>query len=123
MEYPNYEGLVEATGCEVIGSLWMGDYQGDILMVVRKDGKFGTVSTGYGSCSGCDFLEGSESDEERAEYAKGLHDSILWQEPEDIIDYLENKDWEAEYYGRNPEIPDFVSNIKETIILRYLAGF
>ena len=43
-----------------------GDYQGTLLFVIAAKGyqpsKYWAVSVGYGSCSGCDTLEGIKSD-------------------------------------------------------------
>jgi len=116
-----YEDLTEATGCEVIDSLYMGSYQGDLLMIVSKDYKFGILSTGYGSCAGCDPLQACRGPDEYAELAKSLYNNIIWKDPDEIIDYLENKDWETEYYGRQEGLPEFIKKIKEQIIIRYLA--
>jgi hypothetical protein len=116
-----YEDLVEATGCEIIDSLRMGSYQGDILMVVSKNYKFGVLSTGYGSCSGCDSLQACNDNSDRAELAIKLYDKIIWKEPDEITDYLQNKDWEAEYYGGQEDLPEFIDKVKEQIIIRYLA--
>jgi len=116
-----YEDLIEATGCEVIDSLYMGSYQGDLLMIVSKNYRFGVLSTGYGSCAGCDALQACRDPNEYVNLAKSLYDNIVWKEPDEIIDYLENKDWESEYYGKQEGLPEFISKIKEQIIIRYLA--
>lgn len=117
----SYEKIIEATGCEIIDSLYLGSYQGDLLMIVTKNYMFGILSTGYGSCSGCDKLKGCDNDTERAELAKKLYESIMWKDVNEIIDYLENKDWQLEYYGREKGIPEFIKNVKEQLIIRYLA--
>jgi hypothetical protein len=116
-----YEDLIIATGCDIIDSLRMGNYQGDLLMIVSKNYRFGILSTGFGSCPACDSLQACNSNSQRARLAKELHDSIVWKEPEKIIDYLENKDWEAEYYGRQKGLPEFIEKVKEQLIIRYLA--
>ena len=116
-----YEGLIEATGCEIIDSLKMGSYQGDLLIVVSKNYKFGVLSTGYGSCSGCDSLQACNNHNDRAKLAKKLYGKIMWKEPTEIIDYLQDKDWETEYYGKQKGLPKFIEEVKEQIIIRYLA--
>ncbi|MHA2280257.1 MAG: hypothetical protein ACXAC5_05305 [Promethearchaeota archaeon] len=116
-----YEELIEATGCEIIDSLKMGSYQGDLLMIVSKNYRFGVLSTGYGSCAGCDELQGCYTHNDRAELAKKIYGKIIWKEPTKIIDYLQDKDWETEYYGKQKGLPEFVDKVKEQIIIRYLA--
>lgn len=121
----NYESLVESQGIEVLLSLYMGEYQGDILMLVRnRQGQFGILTAGYGSCSVCDALQACDGDaDEYDKLAKNLCGSVIWEEPENIIDYLNNKDWEGSYYGRADGLDDFIKEAKETLMLRYLAGF
>lgn len=116
-----YEDIINATGCDIIDSLRMGNYQGDILMIVTKNYKFGILSTGYGSCSNCDKLQACKNHNDRAKLAKELYKKIIWKEPIEIIDYLQNKDWELEYYGRQKGLPEFIDKVKEQLIIRYLA--
>ena len=116
-----YEEIIEATGCEIIDSLYLGSYQGDLLMIVTKDYMFGVLSTGYGSCPACDKLKSCDNDNKRAYLAKELYESIMWKDVNEIIDYLENKDWQLEYYGGEKGLSKFIKNIKEQLIIRYLA--
>lgn len=119
--YYHYENLIKATGCDIIDSLYMGNYEDDLLMVVSKNYKFGLLVTGYGSCSGCDALQGCVTNTERTELAVELYNKIMWKEPGEIIDYLEDKDWSAEYYGQQKGLSEFIKKVKEEVIIRYLA--
>lgn len=118
----SYEDIIKATECDIIDTICMGKYQGDLFMVVTKNHRFGILSTGYGSCCGCDILKACNTNEERAGVAKKLYDKIDWKEPDEIVDYLQNKDWEGEYYGKQEGLPEFISKVKEQLIIRYLAG-
>lgn len=121
----SYESIIEDQGVEVLNSLYMGDYQGDILMIVRnKAGQFGVLTTGYGSCSGCDALEACYGfKEEEDNLARDLINSVIWHDPENIIEYLDNKDWEGSYYGQAQELSDFIKEIRKELMIRCLGGF
>lgn len=58
-----YENLIATGGVDVVDSVYSGDYQGDLFMIVERDGKYGYAVTGYGSCSGCDAYEASRDDD------------------------------------------------------------
>ena len=34
------------------------DYQGDTFVLLEKDSKYGFLNIGWGSCSGCDAVQG-----------------------------------------------------------------
>ena len=61
-ELISHEEILERQGFEILGIETFGDYQGDYAVIVKKDGKVGFTVIGYGSCSGCDVLEGIKSD-------------------------------------------------------------
>lgn len=56
---PSYGALVRAWGFEVIYWRTLGSYQGDFVVGLRDGRRVGIVVIGYGSCSGCDALEGA----------------------------------------------------------------
>lgn len=58
-EYPSYEGALAAAGAEVLAFQQFGSYQGEWWAKVRYKREIGWVQGYYGSCSGCDALQGS----------------------------------------------------------------
>ncbi len=53
----NYEYFPSLWGCALIESYTIGDYSGDIVVVIQHpDGDFGIVAISYGSCALCDVL-------------------------------------------------------------------
>jgi hypothetical protein len=57
-EYPSYEQIVNSWGWPVEAFETFGSYQGDHLALLQEGQmRFGLIVFGYGSCSGCDWLE------------------------------------------------------------------
>ena len=65
-EYPDYKDVAKALfpGFDIEEERF-GSYQGDLIMVLTRPGeeafKFGIM--GFGSCTGCDMLEGGVADQ------------------------------------------------------------
>lgn len=138
IENIDYSLLITSYGLEIISLLEMGSYQGDLLFLVRNDsGLFGIAATGYGSCSGCDALMGclgynfdygkkqhilnKQQKKELEEVREDLCGRIIWYSAEEMVEYLNTKDWNLEFYGREKELMPWVKEIKETILLCSLA--
>lgn len=92
-----YEQLVNIANPDLV---WIysteDDYQGD-WFAVGKGERFGQKGfffcTGsYGSCTGCDFLEGCTSKQQFIEYAEGLKRlEYMGETKEQAIKYLNDK--------------------------------
>jgi hypothetical protein len=54
----SHQEILRQQGFSITAFETFGDYQGDYAAIVEKNGKVGLVIIGYGSCSGCDALEG-----------------------------------------------------------------
>jgi len=61
MDY-TYSGALVAAGWNVIAEESFGSYQGDWWALVERDGKRGWIHDSFGSCSGCDTIEGMRED-------------------------------------------------------------
>ena len=125
--FPSYQRLVESYGYEVLDSISLGSYQGDIVMVVgNMAGQYGLLVTGYGSCSGCDALEGCGNRvDELEELRERLCASVIFHSPAEMIETLEHRDWGGQYYSSEydePEFKEWLSKVKEALIMRQLAG-
>lgn len=131
----SYDDLLNTAGVGVLASATFGDYQGDTVFLVEENGltfdglnedgtdrfiaRRGVVVVGYGSCSGCDALEGAlpygHYDEEvsESEFVNviALRDQIaagiIWPEPgETLAETVERQipDNEDNWYWGNDEI-------------------
>lgn len=102
---PSYEDCLEAAGAEVLCSEEFGDYQGTSWARVIYEGIEGWVSWGFGSCSGCDDLEGEfeySGDDGTPEYrarmalfGRGYLDNIMSQE-QALKEASEHISWDSE---------------------------
>lgn len=81
-----YAGALEAAGAVVHAYEEFGSYQGDWWALVTYNGERGWVNGGFGSCSGCDSLQGE------FEYNFG-----------------EPYEWDADYRERRPKSPEKIA--------------
>jgi hypothetical protein len=82
---PSYTDLVEEAGIKVLVNAEEKGYQGMGYCIVAKDGRYGYLSYRYGSCSGCDAIEDSNT-EDLDQIRKELVDDIDWYDtPEEVI--------------------------------------
>lgn len=95
----NYQPLLDS-----IGTIWLQvddhDYQGDSRLLYRDGDRVGLLIFGWGSCSGCDALQGCRSVAEIEELRAHLVDKILWFESEwHAAGWVRDHDWEADVGG------------------------
>ena len=104
-----YEELIKSCDVEIVSSLRMGSYQGDLIMIVKQENKFGLFTTGYGSCSGCDALAAAEENLKKLDNLRNsLYKKIIWKDITQFIKYLREKDWTLEYYYDEEKLPEFI---------------
>ncbi len=102
-EHYSYEGLI-GHFAKVLVCTTLGSYQGDELFLLQgPPGVFGFLSNGYGSCSGCDSLQGSNTLEEKRELAEELARGVQWGGREEMLEFLTKHDWEGSYYRDGSE--------------------
>lgn len=73
----DYSPIIESFG-DVVVQVDEEDYSGDSFVLLRKDGRYGFLCFGWGSCGGCDALQACETVEEVDELIDELQDSIKW---------------------------------------------
>lgn len=118
-EYVSYEDIVDSFEFdEIIVFLEDNDYQGDSFYLVKKNNEYGLLIFGWGSCSGCDELAGINysynKTEELKVFQNQLWNSITWRNLNDMIDYVENKDFSLEWYGSSYGVGrKFVAEVKK----------
>ncbi len=113
-----YELMVEAFGRRVLVAVDVDDYQGDSYRLIadgdEPDQRYGVLIFGWGSCSGCDALQGCESVEDLQELADHLYDSIKWfSHKEALREYVEKHDWEGDWSWHEEASHDFRRQIQE----------
>lgn len=76
-------------------------YSGDTLVLYDNDGTIGYLKFGWGSCSGCDALQGCSTYEELQELCDYLQNQIIWfGDVTAALDWFEQHDWEGDYIDR-----------------------
>lgn len=97
----DYEPIVLYVVPDVLFRFDDGDYQGDTFVFGRDAmGKFVWLEFGWGSCSGCDALQGCHSPTEIGELAEKLRDGARrWASAADALDWWLKHDWEGDYHA------------------------
>ena len=122
-----YAELIESCGPRLIEEYMIGDWSGDLIILFDdKNGNYGLLTTGYGSCSGCDAFEAAIGDEKELDKLKTrLYNSIIWKSAPEMIEYLREKEWWQEYYfsevKEKEDFKVFLDTCIETITISYLA--
>jgi hypothetical protein len=109
----NYQPIIDSFG-KVLIQVDDSDYQGDTRVILEKDGKFGWLNFGWGSCSGCDSLQACNSYSDIERLINDLRGSIKWYDSyEDLRKYFQEKDWELEYSWHAAEQKQFIQRVIE----------
>ena len=109
--------MIDAFG-EVAIQVEDGDYSGDTRVLYDNDGRIGHLIFGWGSCSGCDALQGCNTVEDVQELCNDLENSIRWFDTkEEAIEWFENHDWEGDWTYHDDNTKEYVQKV-----LEYLKG-
>src|SRR3989304_7401260 len=93
---PSWEEFVESFGFEVLLCAKVGGYQGDLIVLLREGQRYGYLTLGYGSCGGCDMLEGCSSYRELDGLWKSALHEIHWElNKQAMYAWLSERDWEG----------------------------
>lgn len=96
-EWCDYQPMLDAFG-KIVIQVKDDDYSGDTRILYEKNGIFGHLIFGWGSCSGCDALQACGSYAELQELCDRLQESIIWFEDIDTaIKWFKNHDWEGDF--------------------------
>lgn len=87
-------------------------YQGDSRVFYEKDGKYGFLIFGFGSCSGCDALQACENIDEVQNLMDSMQNSVKWFESlDEIKNYFKEKDWSLEWSYNSKNTKDFIYKV------------
>ena len=119
--YPGitYSELLDGFEYEIVVQVDDKDYQGDSRLLFKDGDRFGYLNFGWGSCSGCDALEGCSSFEEVEKLYQDLYESIRWfDNAKECLDFFEKHDWEGDYSWYADEQKQFINECKEKLKAR-----
>jgi hypothetical protein len=110
--YYDYTPIVNSFG-EVVVQVDDDDYQGDTRVLLKRDGRYGFLVFGWGSCCGCDALQGCESEQEVNELIERLENDIKWFDSlEQAQQYINDEEARrGSYYYHGEEWQDFVQQV------------
>jgi len=105
----SYNDIINSFGYEVLLEVEDDDYQGDTRVLLKDGDKYGYLIFGWGSCSGCDALQGCGTTQELQDIYDNLLSGIKWKDSkQELYDYIKNKDWELEWSWHEEETKEFI---------------
>lgn len=117
-EHPSYMEVISKLGTPKL-VVEDKDYQGDTRVLYEEaDGRIGFLVFGWGSCSGCDALQGADSYGELTELINDLQRSTKWfASKAEALAWFRSHDWKGDFSWYHREMTDF---LKQAFV--YLGG-
>lgn len=112
-EYSDYQPLLESFEYEIVIQVDEAGYQGDSFVLFRNGVQYGILTFGWGSCSGCDALQGCSSLADVGNLRDSIHSGIQWGNPQETLHYLKTHDWEGDWSWGSGEARDFIKRAIE----------
>ena len=107
----SYQPIVDSFG-EVLVQVEDNDYSGDTRVAYYKEGKYGFLNFGWGSCSGCDALQACEDENAVDKLIESLEQNVKWFDSLlDLKAYLTNNQRQYSYYSHEENWDDFVVKV------------
>jgi hypothetical protein len=104
----DYQPILNSIG-EIVIQVDDNDYQGDSRVLYKAGEAYGWLQFGWGSCSGCDWLQGCSSWEGVQELADSLENDVQWfGSAFDALAFFREHDWEGDYSWNAAEQHEFV---------------
>lgn len=99
----SYQPIVDSFG-KVLVQVKTESYSGDTYAVIEKDKQFGLLVLGWGSCSGCDALQGCGSYAEVDALIEKLEAGIVWRDSlPTLFAYMVDCDRDGDFYYHTEE--------------------
>lgn len=113
-DFSNYSPIICSFG-KVLVQVDAGAYSGDTLVLLSKNGLYGFLAFGWGSCSGCDALQACQTFADVDELIDSLESSIQWFDTlQQAQAYIANSNERlGSYYSHLDEWPDFQAMVAE----------
>ncbi len=106
----SYTDMLESFGFDILLQIDDDECQGDTRVLFKdKKNNIGYLLFGWGSCSGCDALQGCNSWEECIELQKELYNEIKWLSTKEMLKFMQTHDWEGDYTCHRSEQKEFVA--------------
>ncbi len=112
---PGYREMLEAEEVEILAWETFGDWSGDYAVVVKRNELLGFLVIGYGSCSGCDALEGCDTKEEYDALMLSVLSNISWGGPDFIRSKITNLFDDNNWYRNDAGFVDSIANLLKAV--------
>jgi len=115
----SYQPMIDSFG-NVLIQVDDRDYQGDTRVLLQDaNGFIGFLVFGWGSCSGCDALQGCSDFDDLQRLYDSLKNGVQWWESaEDALRWFEKHDWEGDYSWHQEETHEFVKRCKDLLAMK-----
>ena len=109
----DYQPILDELG-NIVLQVDDDDYQGDSRVLYKnKDGQYGLLIFGWGSCSGCDALQVCDKLADIQSLMDELTDKVKWfPSAEECLSYFNEHDWEGDYGWSQEKTKEFVTSAK-----------
>ena len=107
----SYQPLLDSFG-NIIIQVDDDGYSGDSRVLYRDGDRFGYLQFGWGSCPGCDLLQGCSSYDEIDELIEELKYRIMWfSSASECLEFFKTHDWKGDYSWGNKKQQEFVNMV------------
>lgn len=93
----DYSDVVASQG-KLIEEWNIGDYQGDLVYLLKNEDQYGFTVVGYGSCSVCDSLQACEDEADFEILKESIINDIKWGTKKEIYDYIFSEEANRWYF-------------------------
>jgi len=92
-----------------------GEYQGDTRVLYSDEsGRYGYLCFGYGSCSGCDALQGCDTIGQVQELMDELCAAVKWYDtPALALEFFKTHDWAGDYDSDDEFVQQCITYLQE----------
>ena len=119
-EQSDYTPIIESFG-KIEIRVDQNDYQGDSFVYYRDGNSHGILIFGWGSCSGCDALQGCGNESELDELIESMEKDIRWFTAQELYEWLNDEDYhETQYHSHIDEWPIFRDGVS-TLLAQYIV--
>lgn len=114
--YWHYTDLIDSMEVEVLAEVDEDKYQGSSWLIVKDGERYGYMSYGWGSCSGCDALAACADAQDATDLRDELWNGIRWENSAaELLTYFVETDWELKWEYHASEFQAFLVAAKNVL--------
>lgn len=108
----SYDAAVARCG-KIVIQKDLGEWQGDLLYIIKKGRQYSYLCIGYGSCSYCDWFQSIETWEEAAKALEDIESQIEWRDLPDLKQWVRERDWEGTHlWYYEADVKEFIEAVE-----------